>query len=412
MVHHIPILNGCDGNGQCHAGCGYRRTAKRHKDDPKRAQRMTAEALVNERKPSLPMPLLPCIHLGSERRDGEGRAEIVECEPCKVKNGIYKFKTFDCAVYGRCTKDAPVAGTACCVGCKDYDSNALIVNQGAGGLGDALMGSCAIVGLAKLHADRQILYKTGPNSQGFLSLFDLGKNVHIGSHDWDNGNERPAGDPHPDDLQMNAGHAYELQTKGKYTRLQRYCRNVGGVIPKLPKLKARELLRAIGKDFSGSILLSPFSTWHTREYPMQSWLTLERLLSEVGYRVVILDAPDANFPDRHKPLKSEIVLGAPAARVAGIILSSALLIGNDSGLSHLSGIMGVPTLVLTGQVTGPEVYGFYGPHVEFLDGHLDCKGCWWQSPFNASCQPTCPDLASITPAEIVQAVARIAGPPA
>lgn len=350
----------------------------------------------------------PCVHRGEA-------ADTVTCQTCK---GNWQIKTFACSVHGRCTLAKRVEGVAGCCNdasqpCTDYKPapDPVTVNQGAGGLGDALLGSCAIVGLAKLHANRPVVYKTHQSTHQFLRLFDLGPNVALGVHDWDNGNERPKGDPHPGDMQMNTGYAYELQTRGRFSRLMRNCRNIGGVIPELPTMKDRAAIAAHGADFAGAVVLAPFSTWRTREYPLQHWLTLERLLREHGYRVVVLDAPNPNFPDRHKPLKSEIVYNQPADRVAGILLSSAMLIGNDSGLAHLAGIMGVPTLVLCGQVTGPDVYGFYGPHVHYLDGHLDCKGCWWQSPFSKACEPTCPDLASITPAEILSEVQRIAGPP-
>jgi hypothetical protein len=58
------------------------------------------------------------------------------------------------------------------------------------------------------------------------------------------------------------------------------------------------------------------------------------------------------------------------------------------------------------------VYAFYGRHVQALEGHLDCGGCYWQPPYHSTrCEPTCTNLASITPQEILARVVELSGPP-
>ncbi len=398
MIHHHPTPT-CDGNGACSPECSYRLVAAKFKADPDLAKRLAAEARPRVVTEPDPLPA-KCQHLG------EATGEQVKCGTCP---GAVRIKLQTCAIHGKCSTVKPLPGVQCCVGCPDGPPVPLVVNQGAGGIGDSLMGACAIKGLSNLHDNRPIIYKISRRSKPFVRLFDLG-NVQIGTQDFDGNKEVPT-NPNPGDLQMNTGYGDELQSKGRHTRLERNCRNIGVVTPALPKLHSREALKSMGNDFLGAIAISPFSTATGREYPVRAWITVERLLREVGYRVVILDAPNKNFPGRHTRLKSEAVIGAPAPRVAGILLSSAMLVGNDSGLSHLGGIMGVPTLVLCGQVTGPEIYGFYGQNMHYLDGHLDCKGCWWQPPFNESCKPMCFNVATITPEEVVEAVQLIAGPP-
>ena len=290
------------------------------------------------------------------------------------------------------------------------------VNQGAGGLGDALTGSCAILGLHRKYPDRRIIYKTHPHTHGFLRLFNL-PSVTLGNHNIDDLSTNRPFHPKSGDLQMNPGYGNELRSKGARSRLERNCANIGGVTPELPKLRDPGALRALDREYRGAVVLSPFSTWPVREYHIKSWLTVERLLREEGYRVLVLDATNSDYPNRHAPLRSEIILNAPADRVTGILLNAAAVVGNDSGIAHLAGMIGAKTLVLLGQTSGPPIFGYYDQHhgnMTYLDGHLDCKGCWWQPQHGFTkpkCEPTCPNLASITPEEVVAAVKEMAGEP-
>jgi hypothetical protein len=98
------------------------------------------------------------------------------------------------------------------------------------------------------------------------------------------------------------------------------------------------------------------------------------------------------------------VIGAPADRVAGVLLNAACVVGLDSGLSHLAGALGAPTVVLTGQTSGECVFSCY-PSVRWIDGPLPCKGCWWQSPYSeATCKGHCPSLYAIGPHQVYAAV--------
>jgi hypothetical protein len=54
----------------------------------------------------------PCRHRGEA-------IDLVECPTCQ---GRIRLKVFACDVYGRCTVDPFVPGTACCSGCLDYES--------------------------------------------------------------------------------------------------------------------------------------------------------------------------------------------------------------------------------------------------------------------------------------------------
>lgn len=340
----------------------------------------------------------PCVHLGPYA------GVMVPCiEGC---NGV-QLKLMNCALHGVATiakrgKEA----TACCRDCLDYEAaRKLQVNHGAGGLGDALLGLCALGGLKAKQPEMEITYRVHPAAIPFVSLFAGGYDALL-HHVHDNNKDAA---PSPD-MQMNLGYNHELRTRAKETRIQRYCRNLGGVTPRLPALRHRERLLAAGRDYAGAVVLAPFSTWSNREWRIESWLTLEAMLIAAGYPVVVLDKQDARFPNRHAAMRSEVVLDAPAHRVAGIVLNAAITVGNDSGIAHLAGIMGRPAVVVCGQTVGDRIFNCY-PQVTCLQGRLDCDGCWWQEPFvGTRCDASCASMQSVLPSDVLRAVDAVCLP--
>lgn len=376
--------------------------------------------------PDQPDPF-DCIHRGEKLRD-----EI--CETCGRRGQTEAIYT--CAIHGECSlrrwkvirRNAPHV----CLGCDDQEQHEpgqksgpqyhpvavdfpglITINHGAGGLGDALLASCAVLGFSRLHPGQPIHYKIHPRAIPFVELFDAGYQS-LAKHDWDNCADLPKG-AKPGEIQINVGYNRENKTKCARPRVMRWANNLGpDVVPERPKLRDRAALAAeCPPEYRGVVALSPFSTWHCREYPIHAFRTVERMLLELGYRVLTLDATDSRWPNRHNQMKGEKLVDAPARTVAAILLNAVCFVGNDSGLAHLSAMLDMPTLVLCGQVTRAGVYGFYGEHVQALEGHLDCRGCFWQDPCDSPrCDTVCANLASNTPEEIVTKVVEMAWVPA
>jgi hypothetical protein len=341
----------------------------------------------------------PCVRLGEPT--GETRA----CKSCK---GSVRLKLLACGKHGACTTDKPVPGVACCRTCPDRDPPAAgVINQGASGLGDALSGLCSVNGYCLENPGREIVYKVAPAAIPFAGLFDVP--VMLAAHDADEGKGDRTGYPvtTPGEVQLNPGYDEECQSRGVRTRWRRNLDNLGVKAAVRPGLRDESGLRRLGADYAGAVLLAPFSMHRERDWPLTHWRTLARLLRAHGYRAVILDSDHR----RHQAIAGEKLINRPAAEVAGAVLAAGRLIGNDSGLVHLGAMLGVRTLALCGQTGGQHIYGFYGDHVTVASGHLDCGGCWWQPPFDRStCAPTCPNLASITPQEVLAWVIAT-GPP-
>jgi hypothetical protein len=138
----------------------------------------------------------------------------------------------------------------------------------------------------------------------------------------------------------------------------------------------------------------------SREWPVWRWQALARLLKFAGRRAVVVH----NEPERARVFAGEKLIGAPAETVAGAVLNAACVVGLDSGLTHLAGILGAPTLALCGQTRGEQIFGAY-PRVTPVYGPLPCNGCHWQPPHHPrDCRPHCPSLKQVTPERVARLI--------
>jgi ADP-heptose:LPS heptosyltransferase len=277
-------------------------------------------------------------------------------------------------------------------------ADTVVLNMGAGGIGDGLLGLLASAGLKADHPAAHVTYRVGPRALPFVRLF----------HGYDALREHdPDGRQHPTaDRQMNGGYGLELRTRSAEPRWERYRRMAGASRAVRPALRDAERVRAAGADYAGAVLLCPFSADTIREYAVVGWVALEAALRAAGRRPVVVHGGDG----RADVLRSEKLLGAAPERVAGAMLNAACVVGGDSGMAHLAGLLGVPTIVLSGPSDGTRIFGAY-PRVVNLAGPLPCNGCWWQPRAGyqaAQCQPHCPSIQGITAARILDAIGGLA----
>ena len=346
---------------------------------------------------------LPCVHRGEVIRDDDGKA-VAACLPCKAKSGISPI-AFRCAVHGSCTTLKQVEGMACCQACGDYQPQRrryIAHGSGSAGLGDALLGLCSVIGYCRAHPDEDVTYGAAKHTTTFTSLFDLPKGFDLG---WGKEADLSSGD-----LRIGANFDTRCKSDPAWTRLRAYGEAIGDPVPVMPKLRHPDRLRALASDYEGAVVLAPcvaVPQWRNREYPRHSWLALAKRLRDSGRRVLIAD----NVTERLELFKGfELVMGPaqgwPADRLIGLMLNASCLVGNDSGLAHLSGIVGCPTVVLGGVTGGDKLFQYYA-RVECLQGPLPCDSCWWMGEYrSALCDSGCASLSAIPQDSIVAAIER------
>ena len=84
-----------------------------------------------------------------------------------------------------------------------------------------------------------------------------------------------------------------------------------------------------------------------------------------------------SFPRKFHPpfalrLYTPVLFSLPEA--AAVLARAALYVGNDSGMTHLAALLGVPTVALFG-ATDPRVWSPRGRRVEIVAGTAPCSPC-------------------------------------
>jgi ADP-heptose:LPS heptosyltransferase len=116
-------------------------------------------------------------------------------------------------------------------------------------------------------------------------------------------------------------------------------------------------------QFRGCILMAPWSTDPLRTWPLDHWCRLETLLVAAGQRCAIIDddaAPGTiRDPGRSAGFTSEKLIRMPASMLVPAIKAGALLVGNDSGMAHVAGMLGTPAIALCCPTIGERIFGCY-----------------------------------------------------
>ena len=113
------------------------------------------------------------------------------------------------------------------------------------------------------------------------------------------------------------------------------------------------------------LALGPTANWVRKVWPPDRFLTLARLLTGPGgalegARIVVLGGPG----EQERAMAAPVLEGLPGAvdlvgaldlpAAAAVLSRCALLVGNDSGLMHLSAAAGTPTVGLFGPTPASE----------------------------------------------------------
>ncbi len=115
----------------------------------------------------------------------------------------------------------------------------------------------------------------------------------------------------------------------------------------------------------GPIILHPGSgaTWKCP--PVELFEELAVLLTARGYPVAVLEGPAERERATRFDVRAEILREPTLQRLAEYLTASSGYVGNDSGVSHLAGLLGVPSVTLFGP-THPSSWSPLGPRVRVI----------------------------------------------
>ncbi len=127
-----------------------------------------------------------------------------------------------------------------------------------------------------------------------------------------------------------------------------------------------------GSPFEGKVVLHPSSGSPKKNPDLQLFLEIEEALSKKGLEVLYL------VGEADRWLKGRVgryVESYEPLWIARAIKKARLFIGLDSGLSHISAYVGVPTVVIYGP-SDPVVWRPIGEKVYQLSLGLECSPCF------------------------------------
>ncbi len=136
------------------------------------------------------------------------------------------------------------------------------------------------------------------------------------------------------------------------------------------RAQGQRLLKRVGVDFSKKVVvIHPGSGSLKKCWHLDNFLSIGRQASSKNMEVVFLLGPAET--ERLEPRMSQICeIGSCLSNlslneVIGILSCADYYIGNDSGITHLAGGLGVNTIAVFGP-TNPKVYSPVGPSVKVL----------------------------------------------
>ena len=175
-----------------------------------------------------------------------------------------------------------------------------------------------------------------------------------------------------------------------------------------PQVRAREVLRErLGVAWGGAwpahplVVLAPFTTRPQKHWVEAHWTELGLRLLAQGFQPVVLGGPaDAEAAGRICAPEPRLLNLAGALKLdesVAVIADAQLLIGVDTGLTHMGTALRIPTVALFGS-TRPYLQG-PTPRTRVLYDALPCSPC----RRNPTCGGAFTCMTQFTPERVLQA---------
>ncbi len=130
-------------------------------------------------------------------------------------------------------------------------------------------------------------------------------------------------------------------------------------IPQSVEVSLRVKRRRIVSIHPGSG--SPLKNW-----PLKGFVNLGEFFRKKGFGVVFVLGPSEEEMVSQVPSHFEVFYKRSILEVSELLSSSMLYLGNDSGISHLSSILGTPSVVVF-RASDPCIWRPYGKRVYIVD---------------------------------------------
>lgn len=148
-----------------------------------------------------------------------------------------------------------------------------------------------------------------------------------------------------------------------------------------------------------------------RQWSMENFATLARLIDETfDLDIIILgghaEADQARaIADALASQRVHLAIGLPLRDVPSLLSAATAYVGLGSGMSHISAVLGVPTVTVLSGVSNVETWKPLGPRAVSLFAQTPCYPCGLRQIDECAFGVRC--LTAITPNLVVDAMAQV-----
>lgn len=290
----------------------------------------------------------------------------------------------------------------------------MAIRLSANGIGDAVFAVYAAVGAANA-GWRIRLHVRGPE------WFKRIMHPNLSIHSWEStvmedahceigessGQMRRAG---RQEMVIELEKAPTAQLRYGDSRAEWYARAIGdAVVPARPATILQKPYK-VRFEYRPYAVLAPFAAWPQRDWAPAHWSRLAMLLTDMGYETIAIGTGDKACEMRQtfEGTNTYWAIDHEPDWVIDTLLGCAVLIGGDSGLVHVAGLYGVPTVCIHAQL--PATFLFQeAPSVRSLTPSTRCAFCRWQTDrgWTDACKQTCSALQTIGPEAVCDVVAEM-----
>jgi heptosyltransferase-2 len=127
--------------------------------------------------------------------------------------------------------------------------------------------------------------------------------------------------------------------------------------------------------------IAPGAKWFTKRWPIEKYSTLANELLQNNFTSIIIlgSAEEREWGDIIQNMVGRGITNFAGEfdlfQTGALLEKSALFIGNDSGLSHLAGAVGTPSMVIFGSTTKELGFFPYKSNAVVIEKDLSCRPC-------------------------------------
>lgn len=179
--------------------------------------------------------------------------------------------------------------------------------------------------------------------------------------------------------------------------------------PKRPEVFFDNFKPALDYEY---IVLAPFCSGvgSNRNWPIQYYEILERNINKLGIRTIILEGRNSEDRTKRGNFKSQVFFQLEPKKVCNIVKNSILVVGNDSGIVHIAGVLEKEAIAIHSIYDKKMLWGEYTSITSVCPSkNMTCRFCYMdrKKGYMANCWQNCALQSTIPVTSVFREVKKI-----